>query len=106
MRSFVLNIALIGLGILGLHCGCKKDPASPSQKNPRELTWRVDTLAYPGSFQTLLSDIWGSSAKDVYVVGITSASLGSMWHFDGKSWTDVKLSVTQGGTIAGAIDLR
>ncbi len=106
MRSIVQIAAFIGLGILGLHCGCKKDPASPSQKNLRELTWRVDTLAYPGSFQTLLSDIWGSSAKDVYVVGSNSNNRGLMWHFDGKSWTDVKLGVTQGGTIVGAIDLE
>jgi hypothetical protein len=106
MRSIVQLAAFIGLGILGLHCGCKKDPVSPSQKNLRELTWRVDTLAYPGSFQTLLSDIWGSSAKDVYVVGSNSNNRGLMWHFDGKSWTDVKLGVTQGGTIVGAIDLR
>jgi hypothetical protein len=96
----------IVLVALSLEFGCNKDPASPSQKNLRELTWRVDTLAYPGSFQTLLSDIWGSSAKDVYVVGSNSNNRGLMWHFDGKSWTDVKLGVTQGGTIVGAIDLR
>jgi len=106
VRTFMQGAVPILLVALSFHCGCKKDPASPSQKNLRELTWRVDTLAYPGSFQTLLSDIWGSSAKDVYVVGSNSNNRGLMWHFDGKSWTDVKLGVTQGGTIVGAIDLE
>jgi hypothetical protein len=29
-----------------------------------------------------------------------------MYHFDGIKWTDVKLSVTQGGNISGPIDLQ
>jgi len=108
MRTFIFTqaVALIMI-VAALTCsGCKKDPVSPSSKDPRTLKWTVDTLAYPGSFQTLLSDIWGSSAKDVYAVGSSSNNRGLMWHFDGKSWTDVKLGVTQGGTIVGAIDLR
>ncbi|MGC9093692.1 MAG: hypothetical protein ACP5JH_10665, partial [Bacteroidota bacterium] len=64
-----------------------------------------DTLAYPGSFQTSMRDIWGSSASDVYVVGHNDQNRGLMWHYDGVSWKDVKLSTTQGGTIAGPIDL-
>lgn len=52
-----------------------------------------------------MRDIWGSSPKDVYVVGHNDQNRGLMWHFDGKNWTDVRLSTTQGGTIVGPIDL-
>ena len=36
-----------------------------------------------------LSDIWGSSANDVYAVGIA----GTVVHFDGTSWTSVDVDV-------------
>jgi hypothetical protein len=52
-----------------------------------------------------MQDIWGSSATDVYVVGHNDQNRGLMWHFDWKSWTDVRLSTTQGGNIQGPIDL-
>lgn len=84
--------------------GCKENPVEPI-KNPRTYTWTIDTLAYPGSFQTNMREIWGSSPENVYVVGHNDQNRGLMWHFDGKQWTDVKLSTTQGGTISGAIDL-
>jgi hypothetical protein len=85
---------------------CEKSPTGPEPvKDPRTYTWTIDTLAYPGSFQTEMRDIWGSSPSDVYVVGHNFLNSGLMWHFDGAKWTDVKLSTMQGGTIAGAIDL-
>jgi hypothetical protein len=86
--------------------GCEKSPTGPEPfKDPRTYTWTIDTLAYPGSFQTTMRDIWGSSASDVYVVGHNDQNRGLMWHFDGSKWRDVALSTTQGGTIAGPIDL-
>ena len=85
---------------------CDKSPTGPEPiKDPRTYTWTIDTLAYPGSFQTTMRDIWGSSANDVYVVGHNDQNRGLMWHFDGKRWTDVRLSTMQGGTIRGPIDL-
>jgi hypothetical protein len=86
--------------------GCKNNPVDAPIKNPREYTWTIDTIAYPGSFQTSMRDIWGSSSKDVYVVGHNDQNRGAMWHFDGSKWSDVKLSILQGGTIEGAMDLR
>ncbi len=37
-----------------------------------------------------LLDIWGSSANDIWVVGIdwSSGNTGLRWHFDGTSWTE------------------
>jgi hypothetical protein len=35
--------------------------------NPRIYTWRVDALDFPGSLQTLMRSILGSSPKYAYV---------------------------------------
>jgi hypothetical protein len=75
-------------------------------KDPRTYTWTVDTLGYPGSFQTLMYDMWGSSPKDVYVVGHNSSNgNGVMWRYDKNEWINVKLLKSEGGYIDGAIEL-
>ncbi len=66
---------------------CKKDsPEEPPKeipKDPRTYTWTVDTIAYPGSFQTTMRAIWGSAPNDVYVVGHNErGGLGKMFHYD------------------------
>jgi hypothetical protein len=90
--------------VLLLQLSCKNNPVEPL-KDPRTYTWTIDTLAYPGSFQTSMRDIWASSPTNVYVVGHNDQNRGLMWHYDGTNWTDVKLSTTQGGNIQGPIDL-
>jgi hypothetical protein len=53
-----------------------------------------------------MTDIWGGSPNDVYVVGHNSSSgAGVMWHYDGTKWTNIKLLTPEGGQISGAIDL-
>lgn len=88
------------IGLL-LHLGgCKKDPVGPPPPtNPREYTWTVDTLAYPGSFQTVMRHIWGSSSSDIYICGWNDRAFGRMYHFNGQAWTNVKLLVTEGGPL-------
>jgi hypothetical protein len=107
MTKFLLMIVVIACLLLGV-C-CKDEPTKPPPedtiKDPRTYTWTIDTLAYPGSMQTNMQDIWASSPTNVYVVGRNERGYGKMYHFDGTRWTDVKLSTTQGGTIQGAIDL-
>ncbi|MGA3286916.1 MAG: hypothetical protein ABSD46_05800 [Bacteroidota bacterium] len=91
-----------------LNLKCKNESTKPPDeiiKNPREYVWTVDTLAYPGSMQTNMLDIWASSPSDVYVVGHNERGFGKMYHSDGIRWADVKLSTAQGGAIQGAIDL-
>jgi len=79
--------------------GCNQLSTGPEAvKDPRAYIWTVDTLAYPGSFQTFMRDIWGSSPKDVYVVGHNDRGFGKMFHYDGKGWKPVDLAF-------GAIDL-
>ena len=71
--------------------GCKDDGTGPppGPRNPREYTWNFDTLAYPGSLQTNMRDIWGSAPNDVYVVGHNDQTYGSMYHFDGSAWLPI-----------------
>src|SRR3990172_3789508 len=75
--------------------GCKKrDGVIDVQpvKDPRTYTWTADTLYYPGNFQTIMYDIWGSSPNDVYAVGWSSGSRNAvMWHYDGSKWINVLL---------------
>jgi hypothetical protein len=87
-------------------CNTTEPPPSPPPKDPRTYTWTVDTLAYPGSFQTTMRDIWASAPNNVYVVGRNDqAGWGTMYHFDGSRWTPVRLLVNQGGTIGRGFDL-
>jgi hypothetical protein len=95
--------ALISFHLLG---GCKDNPIEPPIKNPRTYTWTIDTLAYPGSFQTAMRDIWGSSPSDVYVVGHNDGpGDGTMYRFDGKSWKTTGFHISGGGNVAGPVSL-
>jgi len=85
---------------------CKDTPPEPPvHKDPRTYTWTVDTLSYPGSVQTIMTGIWGSSPSNLYVVGHNDQARGLMWHFDGTSWSPVRLTVIDGGPITGSISL-
>lgn len=100
-------VLLISICILYFYFGCTDNPVGPGYKDPRTYTWRIDTLVYPGSFQTLMRSIWGSSPKDVYVVGHNSSpGPGTMFRFDGKSWNTTGFHAAEGGTISGAISLH
>lgn len=81
---------LIAMAVYGMFMmACEKSPIKPTPepaKDPRQYSWTVDTLAYPGSFQTLMERIWGSSPQNVYVVGHCNDARGDIYHFDGKTW--------------------
>lgn len=86
-----LSLALIAIVILGTNCRHSTEPIPV--KNPREYSWTIDTIAYPGSSQTLMSCIWGSSASDVYLGGHNERGFGKMYHFDGQKWQPVVLAL-------------
>jgi len=96
MLSKKTSIGLVIIFIVAaLFSGCKKANVVDTKpiKDPRTYTWTADTLWFPGSYQTLMTRIWGSSPKDVYVVGhCSSDNNGVMWHFDGNKWENVLLS--------------
>jgi hypothetical protein len=94
----MLRPRLAAIVILGfLQWGCKNNPVEPL-KDPRTYTWSIDTLAYPGSFQTSMRDIWASSPQSVWIVGHNDRGFGKMFHYDGKEWKPVDLAF-------GGIDL-
>lgn len=95
--SLMAGAIIVSLLYIG---GCKNDPVGVSPpSSPREYKWRIDTLAYPGSFQTSMRAIWGSSSNDIYVCGHNSSAFGSMYHWNGQAWTNVRLLITEGGPL-------
>lgn len=106
MRFQYKTIAFVAAAFCCSHLGCKKDPVTSSApKSLREFSWTVDTLDYPGSFQTVMFDIWGTASNNLYVVGHNDRGFGKMYGFDGTTWSDIKLSVSQGGTLSRTPDL-
>lgn len=95
----------IFLTLLFAQLSCKKGPTEPEINNPRNYKWSADTLSIP-SGQVLMDRIWGTSANNLYVVGHSSGSAGTMWHFDGNRWMNVKLGQFEGGTIPAPFDLE
>lgn len=73
----------------------------PTEKDPRFLSWSVDTLHYPNSVQTQMSELWASSINDVYAIGHCSSPRGNLYHYDGNTWYNIDLNAGGGGPING-----
>lgn len=105
-NRFVFTSVMISAVLVMVTC---KDDTPPENNNPkpgkRNYVWTVDTLAYPGSFQTTMRDIWASSPTNVYVVGHNDQNRGQMYHYNGVTWQPVRLAASDGGTIVGPFDL-
>ncbi|MCP5303798.1 MAG: hypothetical protein H7A03_11775 [Pseudomonadales bacterium] len=102
-RMLFVLMSIAAVALFWHSTGCKKNPVAPE---PRNLSWSVDTLAHPDNWQVSISDIWASSAKDVYAAGSANTTRGILWHYDGNRWRDIKISITEGGPITGAINFR
>lgn len=103
-RNKMMLILLLGLVVSLIVVSCKKEASlapstPPGGKDPRTYTWTVDTLQYPGSFQTAMMRIWGSSPTDVYVVGHNDVGSGKMYHYNGQRWQVVRITQAEGGPI-------
>lgn len=93
IRSLFILTAFLALSLY-----CKKS-TEPLELNryPYKLKWTIDTLTYGGS-QTMMDEIWGSSADDLYVSGHSStATYGELWHYNGKAWKYVDISHLDNG---------
>jgi hypothetical protein len=99
MKRPQMLTSLLIFGLLVSVASCGKDTSGPSQptKSPREMTWTADTIAYPGSYQTLMWAIGGSSETNIFIAGHNDQPYGMMYHFDGWRWSPVKLSSLEGG---------
>jgi hypothetical protein len=103
MPMYALLLALV-------FTSCKKDssPEPPSGPKPgkRDYVWTVDTIAYPGSFQTTMRDIWASSPTNVYVVGHNDQpGPGTMFRYDGTRWSTTRFHAAEGGGVVGPVSL-
>jgi hypothetical protein len=87
----ISRLILIILIQILIGCDTTEPPPVKPVKDPRTYTWTLDTLKV--SFQTDLRRIWGSAPNDVYIAGHNAGRPGSLWHFDGNSWSSVELPV-------------
>jgi hypothetical protein len=89
-----LFIALCGFLILS---SCKSHGTDPVEtyKDPREMTWTIDTLQYENNVQTNMNSILAFSSKDIFIYGHCSDVHGQIYHFDGSGWkvNDIYTSV-------------
>ncbi len=94
---------IVIISVISLQIGCKDKIVDPPIKNPREYTWTVDTIAYPGSFQTAMNSIYATAPNNVYIVGHNDGAFGKMYHYDGKKWQPVDLAfgISSLGSIYG-----
>jgi len=95
--------------VIFLSLKCCEDPVKPSDeviKNPRDYTWTIDTISYPGSIQTIMQNSWGISPTDLFLVGSNDQpGAGTMYHFDGYQWSTTGFHASEGGGIGGSVDL-
>lgn len=103
-RTFFLVFLLILLSLLS----CCKSPIGPDgYKDPRQLSWTFDTIAYPGSMQTNMQKLWASSATNIYVVGHNDQpGPGTMFTLKNGHWTTTKFHAVEGGPVNGPVTVH
>ena len=99
------TMVVISAAALATIAGCSCNPVGPTYKNQTKLTWTVDTISNPGSFQTALSAVWGSSPGNVYVAGFSSSVEGEVYRYNGKVWTKIPFTALEGGPIQGSVEI-
>jgi len=80
--------------VIAIGIGCKPSSVEPEIRGPRIYEWVVDTVAYPGSIQTLMFSVSGTTMEDVYVVGHCDDIRGQVWRYDGNDWNDLLVDAT------------
>ncbi len=85
MKSKIFLI--IAAAALIITNSCKDNGTGPETLEPgrRDYVWTVDTIN-PGQESLYLVRMWGSSPDDVWVVGSSSWTATSIWHYDGFQW--------------------
>jgi hypothetical protein len=98
--------AASALAFLSLNLTCS-NLVVPEEIKPgrRDYVWTIDTLEYPGSFQTSMWDIWGSSLNNVYVVGHNDQAYGNMYRYDGNKWNAIDIGEYLGFRNVGLASL-
>ncbi|MFH0990341.1 MAG: hypothetical protein V1799_10050 [bacterium] len=101
------NTTFLFFSFLLLTCLSCKHSTEPvtKVKDLRALSWTIDTLNGNNIDQLVLYDIWGTSASDVYAAGHASGGR-CVFHYNGKSWSNVNYHIIDGGQIKGSVSLR
>ena len=96
MKNIVF-LFLLGLLIFTIY-SCKSNPVNPppppveGNKDPREMTWTVDTLSYSDTPQTIMSGICGISADNIYIYGHNPSVISSnILNYNGTTWNPIKI---------------
>jgi hypothetical protein len=98
MKSFFKVIFLFSLFTTLITCSDQgTNPPTEKPKDPREMIWTADTLAYPESIQTLMSNILAFNSKDIFIYGHNFITKGKTYHFDGIKWEVYDLTQYIGG---------
>ena len=91
--KFLLSLVIIITG-----CNLLDDDGP---KDPRDYTWTLDTLVQSGppNPQLSLRRMWGNSSDNIYIVGHSFNMIGTMWHYNGDTWSVVPIIKMNGGPI-------
>lgn len=104
MKTLLLIILIASTAAL---TGCSQVTEADNKKaDPRNLSWSVDTVYFPNSYQTLMGKAWADSKNDMYVIGHSDESRGKMHYNNGSGWLPIPLGHTYGGPIPGPHSLR
>lgn len=53
------------------------------------MTWTYEVISPTIGSQLMMSSIYGSSYKDIWICGHSSVNQGNLWHYDGIKWTNI-----------------
>lgn len=81
---FIISLIIIIIN------SCSEGITEP-QPGRRDYVWSVDTLRAEDFGYQSLSDIWGSSPKDIWVVGDAALPANKIWHYNGNNWKNYVL---------------
>ena len=71
-------------------CSNTTEPGE-SNKDPREMTWTVDTLYYPQSLQTNTYNLLALNSGHIYAYGHCDFVKGSVFEYNGHNWKPLEL---------------
>jgi hypothetical protein len=104
IRWITVSLALL---FLFANPSCKNsttDPPPKSNGGKRNYTWTVDTIAYPGSIQTWMHAMYVISPTNIYIAGDNGIpASGTMYHYDGTTWSTTRFHSQEGGPIGGGV---
>ena len=68
-------------------CNTTEPPIDNTEPGRRDYVWTVDTLKVPEG-RSIPYWMWGSSANNVWAVGLSYLNAYCIWHYNGQSWNN------------------